>query len=306
LHRRELSLSIFQGKRAATRQRAADAVRGPITFRLWITLGDARQQCAWPLSSPLASRRHLRSHGITRPGQQSGSEPALAYPSKTKSMLQFSTNVAVTMEALSWILCYQNLDCRFPANINPLDLHSIYVFEQLEFEHILNTLKNHIESWQSPRPSHASARGNKGKIKANRCLLPNVCPHVVFRTALLEGVPSSPKSASNSTLKPAPACYDLNVVRHGASRPAWPRTKSLTSAQEPVAFAIEAPGQWGGRGRFSIRLWLLWPRRTAADCRHPGWAADDVCEAWGSVPRRGVLPDWPGPGRDRSTQASGR
>jgi hypothetical protein len=185
-------------------------------------------------------------------------------------------------------------------------LHSIYVFEQLEFEHILNTLKNHIESWQSPRPSHASARGNKGKIKANRCLLPNVCPHVVFRTALLEGVPSSPKSASNSTLKPAPACYDLNVVRHGASRPAWPRTKSLTSAQEPVAFAIEAPGQWGGRGRFSIRLWLLWPRRTAADCRHPGWAADDVCEAWGSVPRRGVLPDWPGPGRDRSTQASGR
>jgi hypothetical protein len=139
----------------------------------------------------------------------------------------------------------------------------------------------------------------EGKIKANRCLLPSVCLHVVFRTTCLEGVPSSQKSASNSTLRPAPACWDLNVVLHCASCAAWPGTRPPTSAQEPVAFAIAVPGQAGGRGRFSIRLWLLWPRRTAADCRHRVWSADDVREVWGSVPRRdgaaGLAGAWPRP-----------
>jgi hypothetical protein len=120
----------------------------------------------------------------------------------------------------------------------------------------------------------------EGKIKANRCLLPSICLHVVFRITFLEGAPSSPKSASNSTLRPAPASWDLNVALYYASCRAWPRTRAPTSAQEPVAFAIALPGQAGGRGRFSIRLWLLWPRRTAADCRHPAWAVGDV---WGSV-----------------------
>ena len=129
-----------------------------------------------------------------------------------------------------------------------------------------------------------SARHDRGGIKANRCLLPSVCLRVVFRTTLLEGAPSSSKSASNLTLRPAPSCWDLNIAPHCTSCPAWPGTRPPNSAQEPVAFAIAAPGQAGGR--FSIRLWLLWPRRTAADCRHPCCAAADLREAWGSVPRR--------------------
>jgi hypothetical protein len=116
----------------------------------------------------------------------------------------------------------------------------------------------------------------EGKIKANRCLLPSVCLHVVFRIILLQGVPSSAKSASNSMLRPALTCWGLNVAPHCASCPAWPRTRPRTSAQEPVAFAIAAAGQAGGRGRFSTRLWLPWPRRTADDCRHPCGATDDV------------------------------
>jgi hypothetical protein len=145
-----------------------------------------------------------------------------------------------------------------------------------------------LESWCGRRWRRACGATVEGKIKANRCLLPSVCLHVVFRTAFLEGVLSSPKSASNSTLKPAPACWDLNVVLYCASCPAWPKMRDPTSAHEPVAFAIAALGQTGGRGRFSIRLWLLWPRRTAADCRHPCWAVGDVREAWGSVRRDGA------------------
>ena len=143
-----------------------------------------------------------------------------------------------------------------------------------------------FESWCGRRWRRACGATVEGKIKANRCLLPSICLHVVFRITFLESALSSPKSASNSTLRPAPACWDLNVILHCASCPAWPGTRPPTSAQEPVAFAIAAPGQAGGRGRFSITLWLLWPRRTAADCRHPCWAAADVREAWGSVLRR--------------------
>jgi hypothetical protein len=51
----------------------------------------------------------------------------------------------------------------------------------------------------------------EGKIKANQCLLPSVCLHVVFRNTFLEGVLSSPKVAGNSTLRPAQASWDLNV-----------------------------------------------------------------------------------------------
>jgi len=140
-----------------------------------------------------------------------------------------------------------------------------------------------LESWCRRRWRRACGATVEGKIKANRCLLPSICLHVVFRTTFLEGALSLPKVANNSTLRPAPAPWDLNVVLYSASCPTWPETKPPTSAQEPVAFAIAAPG---GRGRFSIRLWLLWPRRTAADCRHSCWAEDDVREAWGSAPRR--------------------
>jgi hypothetical protein len=143
-----------------------------------------------------------------------------------------------------------------------------------------------LESWCGRRWRRACGATVEGKIKANRCLLPSICLHVVFRTTFLEGALLLPKSASHSTLRPAQVSWDLNVVLHCASCPGWPRTRPPTSAQERVAFATAAPGQAGGRGRFSIRLWLLWPRRTAANCRHPGWAADDAREAWGSVRRR--------------------